>query len=50
MEIKRNKGWRRIQQDRGFKARMLIFSGYDYAIFDEEGNRIDNPHWFEIAR
>lgn len=50
MEIKRNKGWRRIQQDRVFKARMLIFSGYDYAIFDEEGNRIDNPHWFEIAR
>ena len=50
METKRNKGWRRFQQDRVFKARMLMFSGYDYAIFDEEGNRIDNPHWFEIAR
>ena len=50
METKRNKGWRRFQQDRVFKARMLKFSGYDYAIFDEEGNRIDNPHWFEIAR
>ena len=50
METKRNKGWRRLQQDRVFKARMQMFSGYDYAIFDEEGNRIDNPHWFEIAR
>ena len=50
METKRNKGWRRFQQDRVFKARMLKFSGYDYAIFDEEGNRIDNPHWFEISR
>ena len=50
MEKTRNKGWRRFQQDRVFKARMLMFSGYDYAIFDEEGNRIDNPHWFEIAR
>ena len=50
METRRNKGWRRFQQDRVFKARMLMFSGYDYAIFDEEGNRIDNPHWFEIAR
>ena len=50
METKRNKGWRRFQQVRVFKARMLMFSGYDYAIFDEEGNRIDNPHWFEIAR
>ena len=47
---KRNKGWRRIQQDRVFKASMLMFSGCNYAIFDEEGNHIDNPHWFEIAR
>jgi len=50
MEKTRNKGWRRFQQDRVFKARMLKFSCCDYAIFDEEGRRIDNPHWFEIAR
>ena len=50
METKRNKGWRRFQQDRVFKARMLKFSCCDYVIFDEVGHRIDNPHWFEIAR
>ena len=50
MEKTRNKGWRRFQQDRVFKARMLMLSGCNYGIFDEEGNRIDNPHWFEIAR
>ena len=50
METKRNKGWRRFQQDRVFKARMLMFSSYGYGIFDEEGNHIDNPQWFEIAR
>ena len=46
---KRNKSWRRFQQDRVFKARMLMFSGCRYGIFDEEGNYIKNPHWFEIA-
>ena len=49
MEIRRNKSWRRFQQDRVFKARMLMFSGCRYGIFDEEGNYIKNPHWFEIA-
>ena len=50
METKRNKGWRRFQQDRVFKARMLKFSSWGYTIFDEAGNRIDNAQWFEIAR
>ena len=27
-----------------------MFSGCNYAIYDEKGNHIDNPHWFEIAR
>ena len=49
MEIRRNKSWRRFQQDRVFKARMLMFSGCRYGIFDEEGIYIKNPHWFEIA-
>lgn len=50
METKRNKGWRRFQQDRVFRACMQMFSGCNYAIIDETGNRIDNPYWFEIAR
>lgn len=50
METKRNKSWRQFQQDRVFKARMLKFSSWGYTIFDEAGNRIDNAHWFEIAR
>ena len=49
METRRNKGWRRFQQDRVFTARMLMFTGYRYGIFDEEGNYIKNPHWFEIV-
>lgn len=50
MEKTRNKGWRRFQQDRVFKARMQKFSSWGYTIFDETGNRIDNAHWFEIAQ
>lgn len=50
METKRNKGWRRFQQDRVFRARMQKFSCCNYAIIDEEGNHIENPHWFEIVR
>ena len=49
METKRNKRWRRLQEYRVFKARMLKFSSCGYTIFDEAGNRNDNPHWFEIA-
>lgn len=50
MEKTRNRGWRRFQQDRVFKARMQKFSSWGYTIFDETGNRIDNAHWFEIAQ
>lgn len=50
MEKTRNRGWRRFQQDRVFKARMQKFSSWGYTIFDEAGNRIDNAHWFEIAQ
>ena len=47
---KRNKGWRRFQQKRVLKARIQMFSGSNYAIYDEKSIHIDNPHWFEIAR
>lgn len=45
----RNRGWRRFQQNRVFKARMQKFSSWGYTIYDEAGNRINNAHWFEIA-
>ena len=50
MESNRNKGWRKFQQNRVFKARMQKFSCCNFVIIDEAGNRIENPHWFEIAR
>ena len=50
MEKTRNKDWRRFQQCRVFKARMQKFSSWGYTILDEVGNRIDDTHWFEIAR
>lgn len=50
MEKTRNRGWRRFQQDRVFKARMQKFSSWGYTILDEAGSRIDNAHWFEIAQ
>ena len=50
METKRNKGWRRFQQERVFKARMQKFSCCGYVIIDEASHRIENAHWFEIAR
>ncbi|MFR2071577.1 MAG: hypothetical protein ACLS4S_16070 [Bacteroides nordii] len=50
MEQKRNKFWRKQQCFRVFKARMILFATYECCIFDEEGNRVINPHWFELAK
>ena len=50
MEIKRNKAWRRFQENRVFKARMLKFAGWQIVVWDENGNCIEHPHWFEIAK
>ena len=50
METKRNKGWRRLQENRVFKARMLKFAGWQMVVWDENGNCIEHPHWFEIAK
>lgn len=50
MEQKRNKFWRKKQCYRIFKARMILFAAYEYCIFDKGGNRVDNPHWFELAK
>lgn len=50
MEQKRNKLWRKQQCYRVFKARMILFATYGHCAFDEGGNRLDNPHWFELAK
>ena len=50
MEIKRNKAWRRFQENRVFKARMLKFAGWQIVVWDVNGNCIEHPHWFEIAK
>lgn len=50
MEQKRNKLWRKQQCWRIFKARMILFAAYEFCVFDEDGNRVDNPHWFELAK
>ena len=41
METKRNKAWRRFQENRVFKARMLKFAGWQIVVWDENGNCIE---------
>ena len=43
MEIKRNKAWRRFQENRVFKTRMLKFAGWQIVVWDENGNCIEHP-------
>lgn len=50
MEQKRDKQWRKQQGFRVFKARLIRLAAYKYCAFDEEGNPMDNPHWFELAK
>lgn len=50
MDQKRNKIWRKQQGFRVFKARLIRLAAYGYCAFDEEGNRVDNPHWFDLAK
>ena len=47
---KRNKLWRKRHQWRLFKARMILRAAYKDSIWDEDGNRIVRPHWFELAK
>ena len=50
MEQKRNKLWRKQQCWRIFKARMILLAAYDFCLVEEDGNRVDNPHWFDFAK
>lgn len=47
---KRNKLWRKRHQWRLFKARMILRAAYQDYMWDEDGNRIYHPHWFELAK
>lgn len=47
---KRNKGWRRDQQKRVFKSRMMLHASYGMIAYDDGGNRIQHPHWFDLAK
>lgn len=48
MEQKRDKLWRKKQCQRVFKARLIRLAGYRHYIIDEDGNRVNNLHWFEL--
>lgn len=47
---KRNKFWRREQQARVFKARMILYAAYEHCIVHEDGETDKHPHWFELAK
>ena len=48
---KRNRLWRKRHQWRLFKAKMVLFANYPYPHFiDDEGNCIQHPHWFDLAK
>ena len=47
---KRNKSWRRAQQKRVFKSRMVYHAPFMSEAIDDEGNRIQHPHWFDLAK
>jgi len=50
MEQKRNKLWRRQHTCRVFKARMILFAAYGHPILDEDGQHVQHPRWFELAK
>lgn len=50
---KRNKLWRREQQNRLFKARIILYAAYGQGIIDiirKDGCLNEHPYWFELAR
>ena len=50
MEQKRDKLWRKKQCHRVFKARLIRLAAYEHYTIDEDGNRVNNLHWFELAK
>ena len=47
---KRNRLWRRKQQNRVFKARMIYYAACGWEILEADGSLNRHPHWFELAR
>ena len=47
---KRNRLWRREQQNRVFKARMIYYAACGWEILEADGCLNRHPHWFELAR
>lgn len=48
--VKRNKLWRKRHQWRLFKARMILRATYLNCLWDKDGNLVERPHWFELAK
>ena len=47
---KRDKLWRKTHEWRVYKARMIRFANNQMGCFDNNGNYIQNPHWFDLAK
>ena len=50
MEQKRNKFWRKQQQNRVFKNRMVLFASYGSVIIRDNGSVMHDAHWFDLAK
>lgn len=47
---KRNKLWRKQKSQKLFKSRMMLFAASNTILWDEDGNVIQHPHWFQFAK
>lgn len=47
---KRNRLWRRKQQNRVFNVRMIYYAVCGWEILEADGSLNRHPHWFELAR
>ena len=50
MEKQRTKLWRRAQQARVFKARMIYYASFEREYFAYNGEHHIPLHWFELAK
>lgn len=47
---KRTKLWRREQGFRVFKKRMIYYASFGSQVTMIEGQLVEHPHWFELAK
>ena len=47
---KRTKLWRREQGFRVFKKRMIYYASFDSQVTMIDGQLVEHPHWFELAK